>query len=214
MSGYILDTSVLTNCLYNLLPDDLEEDVGAVKLLDSGPPCVISEHVEEEFNRLIDRRYALYADVVDWMSKTESEIFDYEPDSRNIHVSYNDRSHFRNDIQMSWHDKPQREQLSDLRRCHQNLDKARDTVIQMLEDVLNVSVNGELLAHLRGLGIQFDANVVAEAVEIHRQEGISSLVARDNHFTNPSSNSRINEAIRRIENANLELEFIDITTLS
>lgn len=118
-----LDTSGLVNYVYSSLPGDLEEDRGCQRLIDeTAHYTVIGGKVKGEFEALCERRYDLYEDVVDYLLETENPIFEYDPRDRGIHVSPNDRTHFREDIQMSWHAMDRRKQLSTLRRCLQDID--------------------------------------------------------------------------------------------
>jgi len=118
-----LDTSVMVNYVYSQLPSDLEEDRGCQRLIDGESfYTVIGGKANGEFDALCDRRYNLYDDVVAYLRDSDNEIFDYDPRDRDIHVSPNDRSHFREDIQMSWYNMDKREQLATLRRCLQDIE--------------------------------------------------------------------------------------------
>jgi hypothetical protein len=213
MTEYNLDTSVLMNALYARLPGNIERDLGASKLLSGPDYCVICGHAEKEFNRLCDRRYELYQDITEWMNKTGESIFHYEPDDRPIDVSKNDRRHLRSDIKMSWHDTPRREQLSILRRCHQQIMVVKIRLLEALNEVLQTTANSSLLAQLRGTGIEFDANVVAESVEIKRSNGIDTLVAKDGDLVGDTSVREINDIIARVEGSSLELSFTHLNNI-
>lgn len=118
-----LDTSVVVNYVYSQLPGDLEEDRGCQRLIDDESfYTVIGGKANSEFDALCDRRYNLYDDVIAYLRDSDNEIFDYDPRDRDIHISPNDRDHFRDDIQMSWYDMDKREQLSTLRRCLQDIE--------------------------------------------------------------------------------------------
>lgn len=60
------------------------------------------------------------------------------------------------------------------------------------------------------LGIVFNANVVTEAVDIHRKEGISTVVAKDSDMTDTDNSDLINHAIRQFDDASLQIEFLDL----
>jgi hypothetical protein len=181
-----LDTSVVVNYVYSQLPGDLEEDRGCQHLIDSESfYTVIGGKANGEFDALCERRYDLYDDVVSFLRDTDSEIFEYDPRERDIHVSSNDRRHFRNDIQMSWYDMEKREQLSTLRRCLQDIDLYQVQLPdELIDQCFSEQSNDRLLRRLRNdLDIGHDCEILVDAVEISRQHSISTLVAVDSDLT-------------------------------
>jgi len=185
-SRFNLDTSVLVNYVYSQLPGDLEEDRGCQRLIDGESfYTVIGGKANGEFDALCDRRYDLYDDVISYLRDTDNEIFDYEPRDRDIHTSPNDRSHFRDDIQMSWYDMDKREQLSTLRRCLQDIELYQ---IQLPDELIDrcfpQQSNDYLLRRFRrDLDIGHDCEILVDAVEISRQRSVSTLVAVDSDLT-------------------------------
>ncbi len=181
-----LDTSVMLNYVYSQLPGDLEEDRGCQRLIDGESfYTVIGGKANGEFDALCDRRYNLYDDVIAYLRDTDNEIFDYEPRDRDIHVSRNDRCHFRDDIQMSWYDMDKREQLSTLRRCLQDIELYQ---VQLPEELIDrcfpQQSNDQLLRRFRrDLGVGHDCEILVDAVEISRQHSVSTLVAVDSDIT-------------------------------
>jgi len=182
-----LDTSVMVNYVYSQLPGDLEEDRGCQRLIDGESfYIVIGGKANDEFDALCERRYNLYDDVIAYLRDTDNKIFDYEPRDRDIHVSPNDRSHFRDDIQMSWYDMDKREQLSTLRRCLQDIELYQ---VQLPDELIDrcfpQQSNDQLLRRFRSdLDIGHDCEILVDAVEISRQHSVSTLVAVDSHLTN------------------------------
>jgi hypothetical protein len=182
-----LDTSVMVNYVYSQLPGDLEEDRGGQQLIDNESfYTVIGGKANGEFDALCDRRYNLYDDVVAYLRASDNEIFDYDPRDRDIHVSPNDRGHFRNDIQMSWYDMNKREQLSTLRRCLQDIELYQ---VQLPDELIDrcypQQSNEELLRRFRrDLDIGHDCEILVDAVEISRQHSVSTLIAVDSDLTN------------------------------
>ena len=182
-----LDTSVMVNYVYSQLPGDLEEDRGCQRPIDDESfYTVIGGKVTGEFEALCNRRYNLYDDVVAYLRDSDNEIFDYEPRDRDIHVSPNDRSHFRDDIQMSWYDMDKREQLSALRRCLQDIELYQ---VQLPDELIDrcfpQQSNDQLLRRFRrDLDIGHDCEILVDAVEISRQHSVSTLVAVDSDLIN------------------------------
>ena len=181
-----LDTSVMVNYVYTQLPGDLEEDRGCQRLIDDESfYTAIGGKATDEFEALCDRRYNLYDDVVAYLRDSDNEIFDYEPRDRDIQVSPNDRGHFRNDIQMSWHDMNKREQLSTLRRCLQDIELYQ---VQLPDELIDrcfpQQSNEQLLRRFRrDLDIGHDCEILVDAVVISHQHSISTLVAVDSDLT-------------------------------
>ena len=196
-----LDTSVMVNYVYTHLPGDLEEDRGCQRLIDDESfYTVIGGKANGEFNALCERRYNLYDDVIAYLRDTDNEIFDYEPRDRNIHVSPNDRSHLRDDIQMSWYDMDKREQLSTLRRCLQDMELYQ---VQLPEELIDrcfpQQSNDQLLRRFRrDLDIGHDCEILVDAVEISRQHSISTLVAVDSHLTDREHINIVHEIIEDV----------------
>ena len=182
-----LDTSVMMNYVYSQLPGDIEEDRGCQRLIDDGSFfTVIGGKANGEFDALCDRRYNLYYDVVAYLRDSDNEIFDYDPRDRDIHVSPNDRSHFRDDIQMSWYDMDKREQLSTLRRCLQDIELYQVQLPnELIDRCFPQQSNDQLLRRFRrNLDIGHDCEILVDAVEISRQHSVSTLVAVDSDLSN------------------------------
>lgn len=195
-----LDTSGLVNYVYSQLPGDLEEDRGCQRLIDGSHYTVIGGKAQGEFEALCERRYDLYEDVVDYLLETDNAIFDYDPRVRDIHVSSNDRSHFRKDIQMSWYDMDKREQLSTLRRCLQDIDIYQIRLPdELIDQCFSQQSNDALLARFQEeLNIGHDSEILVDAVEISRKHSISILVAVDSHLTSPEHTKIVYEIIEEI----------------
>lgn len=170
-----LDTSVLINYLNTCLPGQLVESRGSKTILESdSTTTIIGGKAEEEFEALCNRRYDLYADVVSFLVAADKSIFEYDPRQRDLHTSDNDRKHFREDIQMSWHDKNKREQLSLLRRVSQDLESLQHRVLtELIDDRFPRQENAKLLARLKhDLDIGHDCDIIVDAVEIaHKGRG-------------------------------------------
>ena len=196
-----LDTSVLVNYVYSQLPGEVEADRGSQRLIDQDAfYTVIGGKAENEFDALCDRRYDLYDDVIAFLRDTDNEIFDYDPRDREIHVSQNDRRHFRSDIQMSWYDMEKREQLSILRRCLQDLDLYQLAVTdELLNECFPQQSNEELLdLFRRELGIGHDCEILVDAVEISRNHSVSLLVAVDSDLTSADHSERVYDIIEEV----------------
>jgi len=193
-----LDTSVMVNYVYSQLHEELEEDRGCQRIIDGESfYTVIGWKANGEFEALCDRRYNLYDDVIAYLRDTDNEIFDYEPRDRNIHVSPNDRSHFRDDIQMSWYDMDKREQLSTLRRCLQDIELYQ---VQLPEELIDrcfpQQSNDQLLRRFRSdLDVGHDCEILVDAVEISRQHSVSTLVAVDSDITDSEHIDLVYEVI-------------------
>ena len=182
-----LDTSVMVNYVYSQLPSDLEEDRGCQRLIDDESfYTVIGGKANGEFDSLCGRRYNLYDDVVAYLRDSDNEIFDYDPRDRDIHVSSNDRSHFRDDIQMSWYNMDKREQLATLRRCLQDIELYQVQLPgELIDQCFPQQSNDQLLRRFRrDLDIGHDCEILVDAVEISRQHSVSTLVAVDSDLTN------------------------------
>jgi hypothetical protein len=124
--------------------------------------------------------------VVAYLRDSDNEIFDYDPRDRDIHVSPNDRSHFREDIQMSWYNMDKREQLATLRRCLQDIELYQ---VQLPDELIDrcfpQQSNDQLLRRFRrDLDIGHDCEILVDAVEISRQHSVSTLVAVDSDLSN------------------------------
>ncbi|MFC7238907.1 hypothetical protein ACFQS4_11840 [Saliphagus sp. GCM10025317] len=196
-----LDTSVVVNYVYSQLPGDLEEDRGCQRLIDGESfYTVIGGKANGEFDALCERRYNLYDDVVSYLRDTDNDIFEYDPRDRDVHVSRNDRRHFRNDIQMSWYDMEKREQLSTLRRCLQDIELYQ---IQLPDELIDQCFpqqsNDQLLSRFRSdLGIGHDCEILVDAVEVSRQHSISTLVAVDSDITEGEHIDIVHEIIEDV----------------
>lgn len=196
-----LDTSVMVNYVYSQLPGDLEEDRGCQRLIDGDSfYTVIGGKANGEFDALCDRRYNLYDDVIAYLRDTDNEIFNYEPRDRDIHVSPNDRSHFRDDIQMSWHDMDKREQLSTLRRCLQDIELYQMQLPdELIDRCFPQQSNDQLLRRFRSdLNVGHDGEILVDAVEISRQHSVSTLVAVDSDITDSEHIDLVYEIIEDV----------------
>lgn len=181
-----LDTSVLINYLYASLPGELERPRGSVDILEEDSiTTAIGGKAAGEFEALCERRYELYADVVDYLLDGDNSIFEYEPADRDIHTSPNDRDHLRRDVQMSWHDKDRREQLSLLRRINQELELYQVRIpTDIVDQRFGQQRNDVLLARLEAeLDIGHDRDILVDAVEIARSDAITLLLALDSDLT-------------------------------
>jgi hypothetical protein len=181
-----LDTSVLVNYVYTSLPGDIERDRGSARLIDGdGFWTAIGGKANQEFEALCERRYDLYADVLDFLLGNGDSIFEYDPRDREIHTSSNDRTHFRQDIQMSWHDRDKREQLSILRRINQDLQLYQHRIPnEILDDRFPQQENEALLQRLEDeLSVAHDCEILVDAAEIAHQHVVDILVALDSDIT-------------------------------
>lgn len=181
-----LDTSVLVNYLYASLPGELERPRGSVAIIeDESVTTAIGGKATEEFEALCERRYELYADVVDFLLDTDDSIFDYDPIDRDIHTSSNDKRHLRNSVQMSWHDRDRREQLSLLRRINQEVELYQVRIpTDIIDERFGRRRNDVLLERFETeLDIDHDRDILVDAVEIARDEAITLLLALDSDLT-------------------------------
>jgi len=197
-----LDTSILLNFTYAKLPGDIEDDQGSIRLLESEQVfCVVGGKAYSEFTALCERRYALYEDLVDWLSENpDQDIYEYDPTNREITTSSNDLSHIRFDVQHDWANDPRRKQLADMRRCMQDLAAYQESLPrEYLDEVFEQFENEDLANILDGLELGHDIYIVIDAVEIHKQEGIECLSAVDSDITDQEQREAINEAIREVE---------------
>lgn len=197
-----LDTSILLNYVYAKLPGDIEDDRGSVQVLDSDRIyCVIGGKADSEFDALCERRYDLYEDLVEWLDgNPTADIYEYDPTSREIPTSSNDLDHIRFDVQHGWANDPRRKQLADIRRCMQDLAAFQDTLPRdRIDKVYKQFENEDLADELIGLGLDHDVDIIVDAVEIHKQDGIEVLTAVDSDITNEDQSDAINEAIRDVE---------------
>lgn len=177
-----LDTSVLINYLYASLPGQLEEPRGSQTILGGDAiTTIIGGKAEGEFEALCNRRHDLYADVVSFLLTSEKSIFEYDPRQRDLHTSDNDRTHFQKNIQMSWHDKDKREQLSLLRRINQDLEVHQHRILtDLIDDRYPRQENKQLLARLKqDLDIGQDRDIIVDAVEIANKGRAPVLLALD-----------------------------------
>ena len=195
------DTSALVNYVYTSLPGKLEEDRGCQRLLEEESYfTVIGGKAKSEFTALCERRHNLYDDVISYLRDTDKDIFDYEPRDRDIHISSNDRNHFRNDIQMSWYDKDRREQLSTLRRCLQDLELFQIRVPkELIDQCFPQQSHDELLDRFRQeIDIGHDCEILVDAVEISRKHAVATLVAVDSDITDPEHTKLVSEMIEEV----------------
>lgn len=200
--GINLDTSILLNYINSSLPGDIEQDRDTQELIDSGAfYTVIGGKVRSEFDALCERRHTLYGDVVSYlMEGDDNNIFEYDPRGRDISVSENDRSHFREDIQMSWYDLEKPKQLSILRRCIQDLELYQMDLEESLVDECYDQQENPALLNLfqEELAIGHDCEVLIDAVEISREHSIETLVSIDSDITDPRTAEVVADATDRI----------------
>ena len=210
-----LDTSVLFNFVYSKLPGEIEEDRGCQRLIETTSYfCVIGPKANGEFGACCERRLELYDDLLDWLTKKpDASIYEYNPTKRDVRTSSNDIDHIRLEIQHGWGNEPRRKQLSDLRRCKQDLATYQELIPDsLLDDVYEeLADNDGLLDALNGLDLNQDIEIVVDAVEIHREDGIDTLIAVDSDITGDEQIEAINEAIRDIDGECLELTILEPT---
>jgi hypothetical protein len=181
-----LDTSVLINYIYASLPGDIESDRGSRRLIDDDEFwTAIGGKANQEFETLCERRYELYGDVVSFLLEEDGSIFEYDPRNRDIHVSDNDRRHFREAIQMSWHDRDKREQLSLLRRINQDLQLYQHRLpTEVINERYPRQENDTLLQRFESeLGVGHDCEILVDAAEIADEHGVRILAALDSDIT-------------------------------
>lgn len=205
-----LDTSVIFNYVYATLPGEIEPDKGSQRLVDGDEIyCVGGGKAAGEFDALCERRYDLYDDLLDWLeANPDASIYEYDPTRREIHTSSNDLEHIRLDVQHEWGDAPRREQLSDIRRCMQDLGTFQDELPRLLDEVYEQMTNEALLEALDGLGLDHDTDVVVDAVEINRADGIDTLASFDSDLVADDQTEAINDAIRDVEDESLVLVIV------
>lgn len=207
-----LDTSILFNYVYSKIPGDLEEDQGSQRLLDSPSfYCVIGPKAADEFETACDRRFELYDDLLDWLEENPDEsIYEYDPTARDVRTSSNDLSHIRYEVQHGWENEPRRNQLSDIRRCRQDIGNFKDVLPKKVIDHVydQLANNEDLLESLDGLGLNHDKEIISDAVEIYRKDGIDVLVAIDPDITESNQIEAINETIRAVEGDHLVLRIL------
>lgn len=212
-----LDTSVLFNFVYSNLPGEIEEDRGCQRLIETTSFfCVIGPKSSGEFDACCNRRLDLYDDLLDWLTENpNASIYEYDPTTRGVRTSSNDIDHIRLEIQHGWGNEPRRKQLSDLRRCKQDLANFQELVPDsLLDDVYEeLADNDDLSDALGGLGLRHDVEIVVDAVEIHREDGIDTLVAVDSDITGDDQMEAINEAIQDIEGEDLVLNIVEPTAV-
>ena len=212
-----LDTSVLFNFVYSKLPGEIEKDKGSQRLIETTSIyCVIGQKANAEFDDCCNRRQILYDDLLDWLKENpDVTIYDYDPTQRNVRTSSNDIGHIRFEIQHGWASEPRRKQLSDLRRCKQDLMNFQESVPSTLLDEIHKELEGndDLSEALDGLGLNHDIEIIVDAVEIHRESDINTLVAIDSDITDAEQIEDINEAIRDVESSDLVLEIVGPTAI-
>jgi len=196
-----LDTSILFNYVYSSLPGDIEYDRGSQQLIDSDDyHTVIGGKAKSEFLAGCERRLELYDDVIQFLLTSNNDIYDYNPRNRPVEISPNDETHFRDGIQMSWYDKDKREQLSTLRRCHQDLGQYQMRLPRdLIDQCYPQQENNALLSRLQNdLEIAHDCDIIVDAAEICRNYAINTLIALDEDITDPAHIEQINSAITDI----------------
>jgi hypothetical protein len=184
-----LDTSVLMNYIYSHIPGGFEDDRGSHQLMDDDAfYIVVGGKVRGEFNSLCDRRHELYDDIIDFLEETDQEIFDYNAQNREIHLSDNDQNHLRHDLQFDWVNKDKEERLSILRRIVQDIELYKLDILNVhLDECYSQYTNDDLLDRLENeLSIGHDRDVLVDAIEIAREHSIRILVAVDSDITDTS----------------------------
>lgn len=207
-----LDTSVVVNYVLSSLPGDIEPEKGSSELIEHDSYfTAVGGKAKQEFNALCERRHDLYADVVEFMMQTGETIYQYDPSDRGIHVSDNDRGHFRCDVQMSWHDKSSEQQLSLIRRCYQELEVYQLRVLnELINECFPKQSNPALLKRFqRELDIGHDCEILVDAVEISQKHAIPILVAIDTDITDPEHIKDIRTIIVEETNPETELEILE-----
>lgn len=195
----ILDTSVLFNYVYVTIPVRIERDKGCKRLIDEDKfYCVIGGKVKQEFENRCDKRLTLYEDVLEFLRDNPGkDIYEYYPSERDINASPSDEDHWEGSIQMKWYDKDRRQQLADLRRIRQDLDRFKVVLIQdLIDDEYPKAQNDPLRDSLdTELQINHDCDVIVDTVEICIQDAIDTLVAVDSDITAEDHQKKINEII-------------------
>lgn len=193
-----LDTSVLVNYLYASIPGDVESSRGSVEIIDDDAiTTVVGGKATDEFVALCERRHELYADVVEFLNHSDGEIFEYDPQGRDIHTNSRDEDIFRKDIQMSWHDKDKREQLSLLRRMTQEIELYQVRVPeQVIDERYPRQENDDFLDALTDrLDIGHDRDILVDAAELADKESATLLVALDSDITSDEHQSVFSELL-------------------
>lgn len=207
-----LDTSILVNYMYANLPGDIERDRGSLRIIDSAEfHTVIGGKAKGEFDALCNRRHRLYEDVVDYLADSDADIFDYEPRERQIKVNNRDRLHLRKDVKMSWYDLEEREQLSTLRRCFQEIEVYQLRMPnELLDKCFPQQSNDELLRRLsHDLTIGHDREIIVDAVEIARKHSVDTLVALDSDITDSAQITLIREIIEEVVGVSDLLQIVE-----
>lgn len=208
-----LDTSVLFNFVYSNLPGDIEEDRGCQRLINARDYfCVIGPKASGEFDACCDRRLDLYDDLLDWLAENpEESIYEYDPTRRDVRTSSNDIDHLRLEVQHGWASDPRRKQLSDLRRCKQDLANFQELVPdELLDEVYEqLADNDDLATALAGLDLDHDVEIIVDAVEICREDSINTLVAVDSDITGDGQIEAVNEAIQEVDGGGLTLDIME-----
>lgn len=201
------DTSVLLNYVYTKLLGEIEENKGSKELVeDSNIYKVIGGKVEGEFKRCCERRSDIYDDLLNWLEENpDLDIYEYDISQRDIQNSPNDTSHVRYDVQCGWSHEERRKQLSDFRRLSQNIGTLELEIInELIDDIYDKFVNEALESELNHLDIGHDAEVIIDAVEIHKRDSIDLLVAIDSDITQNAA--KIKDSIKRAESSGLMLQ--------
>jgi hypothetical protein len=212
-----LDSSVLINYMNSNLPGDLEEDKGSHRLIENNSYyLVVGGKVEGEFEALCERRYDLYDDIVDFLESTDQEIFYYDPENRSVHLSDNDETHLRQDLQFNWANKNKAERLEILRRIIQEIEIYKlDMFSVHIDDCYPQQTHNNLLSRLQtDLDIGHDCEVLVDAVQIARAHSVSTLVAVDSDITDDGHAECVYEAIDDIFNESSVLDIKDAEDVS
>lgn len=209
------DTSVLFNYLYSsLLPLEIERDRDCRRLFEQDSFRVYAgRKAGEEFTNRVDKRYALYADITDFMLETDEEIFAYEPETRSVEASPGDESHLKKRIK--WNstilDADRAEQLSLVREIHQQLGgAAKQLLTDEIERVFSEKSHPELRSRFASsLGIGHDCDILVDAVFLCRDESIEILVAVDSDITDEEHCNRIEQIVLDVLDDRVPLKIVD-----
>lgn len=216
-SSVNLDTSVLFNYVYVTLPGDIEDDRGSLEIIDSEAYiCVIGPAAMGEFEAACERRYDLYGDLLDWLADHPTEtIYEYDPTARDLRTSRNDIDHMRYDVQHAWAGESRQKQLSDIRRCQQDLGVLQNRLPDECLDRIYDSLPGNelLFDALTGLDLQHDRSIIVDAVEICREDRVDTLIAIDSDITAPEQREAILEIIRELEGDTMLIEIVDANSI-
>ncbi len=87
-----------------------------------------------------------------------------------------------------------------MRRCMQDLATYQESLpSEYLDEVYDQFENEDVADELAGLGLDHDIEILVDAVEIHKRDGIERLSAVDSDITDQDQVEAINGAIREVE---------------